>query len=278
MAFTSIETSQNVPLDLSVASTTERVCSYLIDALILFVYYLIASKYFNFSEAFEDVQDDNLKAAQSLLNLLFFTAPFYFYDLIFEVFNKGKTPGKMLLKLQVIKINGEPAGFTEYWTRWLLRIVDFYGVTLLLVVFGPYFFSNTTLNGLTGISLMFTGLIAILFVSNNTKGQRVGDILAGTTVSRTRFNVKLSDTILLKTTKEYKPTYTNVLKLSDKDVRLIKETLVYYNKTNDAKYITILAQKAQVFLDVQPTKNPVKFLQTLMKDYNHLAVEEDGRN
>lgn len=277
MAHISIETSQNVSLDLLVASSGERLLAYLIDAFILSMYYLVAAKFFDFSNAFESMQDDSGEALIAFANLLIFTAPIYFYDLIFEFFNKGKTPGKMVLKLQVMKVNGEPAGATEYWIRWLMRPIDMYGQFILAFIIGSLFSESTSYIFMAS-SGSFIGLIAFISVSSSKTGQRVGDLLAGTTVTKIRNTVSLADTILLKTKSDYKPTYKNALKLSDKDVRLIKETLEYYGKTNDSKYIKKLAKKAQEFLDIPPTKTPIKFLRTLMKDYNHLAVEEDGRN
>jgi uncharacterized RDD family membrane protein YckC len=277
LAHISIETSQNVSMDLSVANTGERILAYLIDALILFIYYLLAANFFDFSSALDEMKEENAEAIHALANLLVFTAPIYFYDLIFEVFNKGKSPGKMLMRIQVIKLNGEPAGMTEYWLRWLMRPIDFYGQFILMFILGSLFSENVA-QIILGSSFMFIGLFALISISKSRTGQRIGDLLAGTTVTKKRTDIKLSDTILLKTKSNYKPVYNNVLKLSDKDVRLIKETLVYYGKTNDSKYIKKLAKKAQEFLDVKATKNPVKFLRTLMKDYNHLAVEEDGRS
>jgi hypothetical protein len=68
------------------------------------------------------------------------------------------------------------------------------------------------------------------------------------------------------------------LKLSDKDVRLIKETLEYYGRTKDKKYVEKLAQKAQTFLDLEPPQeNAYQFLSKLMQDYNHLAMQENDK-
>lgn len=58
-------------------------------------------------------------------NLLLIFLLFWFYPVFFEVFFDGRTPGKMILKLKVIKIDGSPIDFRTSFTRNLLRVADF---------------------------------------------------------------------------------------------------------------------------------------------------------
>ncbi len=271
-----IETNQNVILEWATATTFERIAAFFIDVFILFLYFFALTKFtsFEFLNVFNT--EKNLILYEFLTNI-FVYSPIFFYDLFFEVFNSGKTPGKMLLKIQVIKINGEPAGFQEYAVRWLMKPIDNYGNYIIIMLVSDVFPKELT-NVLNVFLAIPIGIFAILSISINKNGQRIGDFLAGTAVVKRSSGFSLADTILKKTPSNYEVKYHNVLKLSDKDVRLIKETLEYYSKTKDTKYIKKLSDKAQEFLEIDYIDEPIVFLHRLMGDYNHLAMEENGRN
>jgi uncharacterized RDD family membrane protein YckC len=59
------------------------------------------------------------------------------YPLLFEWLWQGKSPGKILLQIQVIRLNGQPIGFWEAFGRTLMRVLDIYmgGVGLLFILF-----------------------------------------------------------------------------------------------------------------------------------------------
>src|SRR5918992_5928293 len=48
----------------------------------------------------------------------------YAYDVVFETFSNGRTPGKRALKLRVVKAEGEPVDFMSSAIRNVLRLVD----------------------------------------------------------------------------------------------------------------------------------------------------------
>jgi hypothetical protein len=79
----------------------------------------------------------------------------WFYNVFFEVLNQGKTPGKMLMRIRVVRANGTPIGWLASFQRNLLRTVD----TL------PFFYGF--------------GLVACLM---DAKGRRIGDWVADTLV------------------------------------------------------------------------------------------------
>ena len=272
----SIQTDQNVQLDLVTAGVGERILAYLIDMAIIGIYFFILFKVglsFSLSRVFGG--EENVLGY--LMETLFFAIPYWFYDLLFEVSNKGRTPGKMIMKIQVIKTNGEPAGLTDYFVRWLFRPIDIYGHVLFVLLFVKIF-PLSVIIGLLVFTCYTPGILGIIFAIRSKSGQRIGDLLAGTVTTKVKKTTSLSDTILLKTKKSYKVIYKNALKLSDRDVRLIKETLQYYSTTQDRKYVKKLSIKAQQFLEVEKVgkMTDIQFLRTLMKDYNHLAVEQDG--
>lgn len=86
------------------------------------------------------------------------------YFVLFEVLNRGRTPGKAAVGLRVIRTDGGPVGFVPSATRNLLRLVD--GWDLLTVVLCP---------------------IGITSVVASRHNQRLGDLAAGTVVVRERF-------------------------------------------------------------------------------------------
>jgi uncharacterized RDD family membrane protein YckC len=79
----------------------------------------------------------------------------YAYDVVFETFSNGRTPGKRAVKLRVVKAGGEPVDFMTSAIRNVLRLVD-------------------------GLPTSYIpGIISILATKKN---QRLGDLAAGTIV------------------------------------------------------------------------------------------------
>jgi uncharacterized RDD family membrane protein YckC len=81
------------------------------------------------------------------------------YDILFEVLASGRTPGKRLNGLRVVRVSGQPIGFLSSATRNILRLIDFLPTAY------------------------FVGCIAILVTKKN---QRIGDLVAGALVVRER--------------------------------------------------------------------------------------------
>src|SRR5207253_4643105 len=81
------------------------------------------------------------------------------YDIVFEVFASGRTPGKGLNGLRVVRTDGSPVGFFTSAVRNVLRLADL----------------------LPGMYL--AGIVSILVTRRN---QRLGDLAAGTLVVRER--------------------------------------------------------------------------------------------
>ena len=86
------------------------------------------------------------------------------YFLLFEVLNHGRTPGKAAVGLRVMRTDGGPVTFVPSAVRNLLRLVD--GWDLLTLVLCPI------------------GIVSVLASNDN---QRLGDLAAGTVVTRERF-------------------------------------------------------------------------------------------
>ena len=101
------------------------------------------------------------------------------------------------------------------------------------------------------------------------KNQRFGDIIANTVVIYLKDEVKFSDTILENISTKYVPTYPNVIKLTDNDARIIKETFKNAGKFNDYKTLIKLRSKIiEVTGIVSKHKSDKEFIDTVLKDYN----------
>jgi hypothetical protein len=161
---------------------------------------------------------------------------------LFESLLDGQTIGKRLMKIKVVKIDGYQATFGDYLIRWLFRIIDI------------------------NLSSGAIGLIALI---TSSKTQRLGDMTAGTAVISLKNNININHTILEEIDQAYVPTYPLVIKLSDNDVRIIKETFnTAVAKSDYATLIKLRTKIEQVTGMKNTSGNDTDFIRTVLKDYN----------
>ncbi|WP_166919408.1 RDD family protein [Flavobacterium poyangense] len=241
MSELSINTTQNVKINFIAASAGERIGSYFIDLIIKFAYIIVIYGIFFYSLNLGAALDglDNW-SRMSILLLLYF--PVIIYSLTLESIFEGQTIGKKLVKIKVVKIDGYQAGFGDYLMRWFFRLVD--------------------------ISIM-SGVIALIAVVSSKKGQRLGDMVAGTAVITLKNKINISHTILEEIGDAYIPTYPLVIKLSDNDMRIIKETFQKAESKNDYETIGKLVSKIESVTGIKnQSGNERDFLRVILKDYN----------
>ena len=116
---------------------------------------------------------------------------------------------------------------------------------------------------------IFFGSIGILTLLFSERRQRLGDAAAGTVVISTKNKTKVSHTILEEVEETYIPKFTNVTLLTDKDVRLIKETYSIAVRSNDYKTLNALRLKVDGILKTNSELYDKQYLDTVLKDYNH---------
>ena len=97
-------------------------------------------------------------AAVIVVTVLLFTV-FFGYPIAFETLFGGRTPGKRVLGLRVLTVEGAPVGVRHATIRALLALIDFW-----LPAPG--------------------GLVALVFALVTKRSQRLGDLAAGTIVVR----------------------------------------------------------------------------------------------
>ena len=108
-----IATPEGVELRLPVAGLSSRSLAWLIDAIIKTVVLVVGTTVLSIFGNFGDA-----------LSLIGVFLGLWFYNVLFEVFNQGATPGKSAMGLRVMNANGTPVGWTGAMIRNLLRAVD----------------------------------------------------------------------------------------------------------------------------------------------------------
>jgi uncharacterized RDD family membrane protein YckC len=152
-----VATPERVALHLPVAGIGYRCLAWLVDATLLFFFWVVA--YFVFTLLVTDVLHflRGLSGlAQTLLGVGLFATQWLYWTLT-EVFLNGQTLGKRVLGIRVVRADGSPVGLYESAVRNLCRVVDF-----LPIIYA-------------------TGCITMLL---NRQHRRLGDLLAGTLLVR----------------------------------------------------------------------------------------------
>lgn len=241
MSELSINTTQNVNINFTVASVGHRILAYLLDLVVKAAYVIVVFYLFFYLLGLNNFIDGMDNWSRISIIILFYF-PVIFYTLILESLLEGQTLGKKLLKIKVVKIDGYQASFGDYLMRWIFRIVD--------------------VNFSGGV----VGLISIIV---SDKSQRLGDMTAGTSVITLKNNININHTILEEIDTDYVPTYPLVIKLSDNDARIIKETFHTARHNRDYQVIYKLRSKVEQVTGIKnQSGNDEDFIKTILKDYN----------
>ena len=261
-----VQTTQNVTIDYETAGVGQRILAYLLDLIAIVVWVIgwfwilgtVAS--FGINQAFNgDI------FAVFIVIIIFF--PVIFYDLLFETLNNGQSPGKMIMKIRVVNVDGTAPTSSSFLIRWLFRLIDF---------------------------SMTEGFLAVIMVAVTKKSQRLGDLLAGTTVIDLKLNsrnreLSITTVIDLKLNsrnrelsitdldfhEDYKVTYIDVLdRLSDKDIQTIS-SIIEDQRMRDSDYFNQrLAERIKSITGYTYNGPDRVFLRKVVSDYNYLAVQE----
>lgn len=106
----SIQTAQNVTIDMEAAGLGDRVIAALLDYLIIFSIYIAAFLLFI--------------ATESLASILMFAIPLFLYFPLSNIFMNGQSIGKRMRHIKVVRIDGNQPGISEYVIRWLFRLIE----------------------------------------------------------------------------------------------------------------------------------------------------------
>jgi uncharacterized RDD family membrane protein YckC len=236
-----VQTAQNVDLAFATAGLGERLLAFLVDLALVAVYLLAISQL-----------DFGGRGGTTLLVVLLL--PWLLYDLLFEVFFEGQSPGKMLLKLRVARLDGAQPTLAQYLLRWLLYWVDV---------------------------RLSSGVVAVIAIGMTKHAQRLGDVAAGTTVVRLRRRVRLDEVRYRPLPPGYTPVFPAAEALSDADVRTLRAVLVKLRLEKRSTATGRLARRAKAAVEdrlgLAPVEMPPeRFLRTVVDDYTAAHDRYDG--
>jgi len=182
-----------------------------------------------------------------VISLLVIAVPFVFYQLLCEVFFNGQSLGKKARQIKVVRLDGTAPTLGDYLLRWLLRIVD----------------------------LQFGGLVAVITIAATGRGQRVGDLAAGTTVIsvRVRPGAAAGLTLGADYLAGYQVVFPQVASLADHDVTLIRQLMEQARARDNYELLNQLANKVKALTGIQTDLQDGPFLQTVLRDHAHLAYQ-----
>ena len=232
-----IQTTQNVTLEYEIASAGERILASLIDYSLYIVWFIgwsMLNATYNFAP--------QGRAGQVLLLL-----PTTFYMLACEVFFNGQSLGKKARHLRVVRLDGTRAGLGDYLLRWLLRPLEI---------------------------LMTLGVLAFITILLNGRGQRLGDMAAGTGVISLKPRPAARNPLAAETAlvEGYQPVFVQAAALTDHDVALIRQLL--YQGSHQQNYLLLneVAQKVKTVTGIRTDLRDLPFLQTVLRDHAHLVA------
>ena len=238
-----IQTTQHTELEYTLAGVGDRLIAYLIDLLLYMAYGIgLAVVMMN----------------TSLLNfwngawVIVLILPILFYQLLCEIFMNGQSIGKRIRSIRVISLDGNQPSIGQYLIRWLFRIVD---------------------------DMIGTGVVAIVSISLSEKAQRLGDMLAGTTVVRTKTSTVFDDTLFMEADGAHEPVFPQVIRLKDRDVNMLKE-VIRRVRSDPERHQSLLEKACARTLDVLGVDTDLAsldFLEAVIKDYNHITSMDNSR-
>ena len=246
----SINTNPNVPIDHRLAGLGARIASQLLDFLFLFVYYM--GMFFLFAWL-----AGTLKLDSDVLLVLgiAFALPLFFYSFWMELFFQGQSLGKKILKIKVVRLDGTQASIGNYFARWIFRLID--------------------IN-------FFVGSVAITAIALSKQGQRIGDLVAKTTVISLKPQARISDTIHIELPDDHILTFAGVKKLNEKDIYTVREVLTHILKHPEDQQAIVLGYKAKQAIEkklqLSSDLKPFVFLKVILKDFNYVHKIEDEEN
>lgn len=251
MSVIKLDTGFNLEVDFNLAPFFKRLLAWVIDLLICWLYVYIISYIFQVGSFF--IFTDIWSTSGLLISL-----PVLFYHFLFEWLNNGQSPGKQLMSIQVVSVEGGLPGIAQYLLRWVFRTLDFAYIIPIAISFGqlPWWV----------FPLTFAGLFCVIFTR---RSQRIGDYVAGTMLISLVKDTSWKDTVFMDIEEDYKPVYPQVMRLSDRDINTLKSIVQTVERNNDRDLALKIAEKVQTSLQIQTEEDPGRFLVTLLKDYNY---------
>ncbi len=227
-----IRTAQNVVLDYEPASVGERILATLLDYLVFFGWFMLVI-----------ALPASLSVSINRTFSVFLFAPVVLYDLLCEYLLNGRSVGKLAIGIRVVMLDGSQPTVGAYLLRWLTRIVE------------------------SGVFM--AGVVPIITVAANGKGQRLGDIAAGTTVVRLKPAVALDELQTPAFADNYVVQFPDVRLLTDRDITTVRDVL----RRGDDFVLLRTADKIKEVTGIQTNLSHRAFLETVVSDYQFITTQ-----
>ncbi len=236
-----VQTTQNVSLEYEVASLGDRILATLVDYLLYAVWFIFAAVLTNGLDL------------EKYVGFVLALTPTTFYHLACEIYFNGQSLGKRVRSTRVMRLDGTRPSLGDYALRWLLRPLEVLG---------------------------FYGAPALLTILINGKGQRLGDLAAGTTVislkARPEQGSLLQAAPIMPPGYSYQPIFRQAAQLADHDAALLRQLLSRGVAQQNFVLLNEAATKIKAILGVQSDLGDELFLRTVLLDHAHLLSEESG--
>ncbi|WP_124979778.1 RDD family protein [Nonlabens xiamenensis] len=237
MSNTAINTAQNVNIEYEYAGLSQRVLAFILDLAILFVYILILNN--TVFKAASYIDPNNVFGLEQLSLL-----PIFCYTLFMHLIFDGRTVGKFIMGIKVVKEDGSPARWSDFIVRWIFRLIDLWLFTFTI------------------------GTVSILF---SDRKQRLGDMGAKTVVINVRKSTRISHTILEELDTNYQPQFSGVHLFTDQEINEIKDIYRLAGESRDYLTLRMLRNKVEELLQVKSDLRDGIFIRTVLKDYTYLT-------
>jgi uncharacterized RDD family membrane protein YckC len=234
-----ITTTQNVTIEYELASLRDRALAWLLDMVIVIFGYILFYQVIRL--IFGGISDGAI--AFFLLPMLCY----FLYNIFSEIWNGGQSPGKMVMNIKVVRLDGKDPEWSDVVLRALLQLVD---------------------------SFFSAGVVGSLLIKTTGKSQRFGDMAANTTVIKlygSQYAFRLEDIMNISSLDSYQPVFPQVRNLTERDMIFIKNVLnrhrSFPNQAHE-EVVEDLVTQLMPLLDIeQRPANRVEFLKTLLRDY-----------
>lgn len=220
-------------LEYDPASVGDRILATLIDYAVFFGWFMLTV-----------ALPTRLGIGRSEFYVILVIMPIVFYDLLCEWLLNGRNIGKLAMDIRVVMLDGSQPTLGAYLIRWFFRIVE--------------------------SAAFLGGVIPIITVAINGKGQRLGDIAAGTTVVKLKPAVTLDEILIQPAADNYTIQFPDVRLLSDRDITIVREML----RHSDESALFRTADKVKSVTGIQSNLSNRAFLETVISDYEFITIQQ----
>lgn len=229
-----IQTTQNVSLRYHLAGLGHRIAATFIDFIILACFGIFFSLLLGFTENY------------SITTSVMVGLVIYLYFLLCEIIMNGQTIGKKVMKIKVIKVDSTKPSIGAYVLRWILLPIDYF----------------------------MMGGVAMIFIILTPKGQRLGDLVANTTVvldKREENVLQKKKAIIGSVDQDYQPVFPEASRLSTEDISLMRQAVEAFQNRSQRAPMEMLKEKIEAKLNITSGLHPIKFFHTLIKDHTYYS-------